>query len=69
MIIKLMWYCSSLLSVIFILFSNPKSNTLSSFGSQSKILSLGSGQMFMQRFISFLVLMFFIFTCLSLLFI
>lgn len=64
-----MWYCSSLLSVIFILLSNPKSNTLSAFSFQSKILSLGSSQMFMQRFISFLVLMFFILTCLSLLFI
>nr|YP_009396220.1 preprotein-translocase subunit g [Melanothamnus harveyi]ARW65446.1 preprotein-translocase subunit g [Melanothamnus harveyi] len=67
MIIKFMWYCFSFLSVFLILISNPKSSTFSLSSSQNNIINIGSGQVLIQRLISFTVLMFFILTCISLL--
>jgi len=67
MIIKFMWYCFSFLSVFFILISNPKSGTFNLSNSQNNMISIGSGQIFIQRLISFNVVMFFVLTCISLL--
>nr|YP_009394360.1 preprotein-translocase subunit g [Leptosiphonia brodiei]ARW62922.1 preprotein-translocase subunit g [Leptosiphonia brodiei] len=67
MIIKLLWYSSSLLAIFLILVSNPKSNTLGSANFQTKVLNFRSSQLFIQRLIAFFVFAFFLFTCLSLL--
>lgn len=67
MIIKLLWYFSSLLTIFLILISNPKVNSLGSSTDQNKVLNFRSSQIVVQRLISFSVLMFFTFTLISLL--
>nr|QVQ56766.1 preprotein-translocase subunit g [Erythrocystis saccata] len=69
MIIKLFWYFSSLLVILLILLSNPKSSTLGLTSLESKMLSFRSSQIFIQKLISFFVFIFFLFTCLSLFFV
>nr|YP_009394570.1 preprotein-translocase subunit g [Vertebrata thuyoides]ARW63132.1 preprotein-translocase subunit g [Vertebrata thuyoides] len=67
MIIKLLWYFFSLLTIFLILISNPKTNGLNISGNQNKVLNFSSNQVVIQRLIFFSLLMFFTFTLISLL--
>nr|YP_009397869.1 preprotein-translocase subunit g [Sonderella linearis]ARW67055.1 preprotein-translocase subunit g [Sonderella linearis] len=63
--IKLFWYISGLLTIFLILLSN-NNNGSSNFINQSKILNFRTGQSFIQKFIIFIILLFFILTIISL---
>nr|YP_009395609.1 preprotein-translocase subunit g [Vertebrata isogona]ARW64632.1 preprotein-translocase subunit g [Vertebrata isogona] len=67
MIIKLLWYFFSLLTIFLILISNPKVNSLGVSSDQNKVLNFRSSQILIQRLISFSVFMFFVLTLISLL--
>nr|YP_009398069.1 preprotein-translocase subunit g [Gredgaria maugeana]ARW67255.1 preprotein-translocase subunit g [Gredgaria maugeana] len=64
---KFCWYIFSLLTVCCILLNTPSSSNIGSSMNQNQIFSFRSNKLLMQRLISFNILMFFIFTILSLL--
>nr|YP_009399943.1 preprotein-translocase subunit g [Tolypiocladia glomerulata]ARW69762.1 preprotein-translocase subunit g [Tolypiocladia glomerulata] len=68
MIIKFFWYLSSFCVIVFVLISNPKSNTLSLGSNESKSFSFRSSQADIQKLIACAVFFFFVFTLLCLFF-
>lgn len=60
---KFLWYCLSLLIIILILATNPKTSSINNLINQEKTIKLNSNnQVFLQRIIMFLVLLFLITT-------
>lgn len=62
---KFLWYSLSLLIIVLILATNPKTSSINNLINQEKTIKLNSNnQLFLQRAIMLLVLLFFIVTIL-----
>ena len=60
---KLLWYCLSIFIIVLILATNPKTSSINNLINQEKTIKLNSNnQVFLQRAIMLLVLLFFIIT-------
>lgn len=60
---KFSWYCLSILIIVLILATNPKTSSINNLINQEKTIKLNSNnQVSLQRIIMLLVLLFFIIT-------
>nr|YP_009398275.1 preprotein-translocase subunit g [Thaumatella adunca]ARW67461.1 preprotein-translocase subunit g [Thaumatella adunca] len=66
MMIKFCWYLFSLLTILLVLINMPSNNNSVSSITQNQLFNFRSNELFMQKIIVFNILMFFIFTILSL---
>lgn len=58
--IKLLLYLLSILIIFLILFNSPSSNNLNNFINQNKLLNFSSNQIFIQKIIFTMVILFII---------
>nr|YP_010951989.1 preprotein-translocase subunit g [Laurencia obtusa]WMP12928.1 preprotein-translocase subunit g [Laurencia obtusa] len=59
-VVKLTFYCISVLTVVLILFFSPVKKNVSGFLDQSRLFNSGYNQILMQKIIAFSVFLFFV---------
>nr|WMP11859.1 probable protein-export membrane protein SecG [Laurencia australis]WMP12070.1 Probable protein-export membrane protein SecG [Laurencia australis] len=59
-VVKLIFYCISVLTIVLIIFFSPVKKNMSGFLGQSRLFNSGYNQVLMQKIIAFSVILFFV---------